>query len=64
MNKIMMESKNRKLSEYVNEYLSKFKLTRERYEKEIQEQSVYIRNLEKDNKLLIDYIKKNLKLKK
>ena len=64
LNKIMMESRNRKLSEYVNEYFSKFKLTKEEYEKRIREQSQDLKVLEEENKALIDYIKKRPKSKK
>ena len=59
LNKIMMESRNRKLSEYLNEYLSQFRITKEKYEEELQEQNDYIIELEKNNKTLTDYIKKS-----
>jgi len=55
----MMESRNRKLSEYLNEYLSQFRITKEKYEEELQEQNDYIIELEKNNKTLTDYIKKS-----
>jgi len=61
LNKIMMESRNRRLSGYVNESLTKFRLTRENYEEELEKQSIYVKSLEEDNKFLIGYIKKKLK---
>lgn len=64
LNKLMMESKNRRLSQHNNEYLEKFISTREQYEKSMDEVKIYMEELEKENKILRNFIKNNKKIGK
>lgn len=47
--KVMMESKNRKLETYNNQYILEFKLMREDYERTLKFMKNYISQLEKEN---------------
>ena len=63
LNKLMMESKNKRLSQHSNKYLEKFVSTKEQYEKSMEEVRIYIEELEQENKVLRNFIKKNRRLK-
>lgn len=59
LNKLMMESKNRRLSQHNNKYLEQFVSAREQYEKSMDEIKIYVEELEEENKSLRNFIKKN-----
>lgn len=62
LNKLMMESKNRRLSQHNNQYLEKFVSAREQYEKSMGEVKIYVEEIEEENKALRNFIKKNRKI--
>jgi len=64
LNKLMMESKNKRLAQHSNKYLENFISAREQYEKSMDEAKISIEELEKENKTLRNFIKKNKKIGK